>query len=82
MTFVFLIFRNNTRGRITRSSKIEGLKSMMGCPKQEGVRISSVSSSECSLRFRNSCLENRANRPIYPVFWALFSFYPVFLKLA
>ena len=85
MTFVFLIFRNNTRGRITRSSKIEGLKSMMGCPKQEGVsrvkgngsraegenkrgkklslgillsRISSVSSSECSLRFRNSCLEN------------------------
>ena len=37
MTFVFLIFRNNTRGRIARSSKIEGLKGMMGCPKQEGV---------------------------------------------
>ena len=26
--------------------------------------------------------QSRGNRPIYPVFWALFSFYPVFLKLA
>ena len=24
-------------------------------------------------------LTSRANRPIYPVFWALFLFYPVFL---
>ena len=35
MTFVSLIFRNYTRGRVARSSKIEGLKDIMGCPKQE-----------------------------------------------
>ena len=37
MTFVFLIFKNYIRGRVTRSSKIEGIKGIMGCPKQEGV---------------------------------------------
>ena len=37
MPFVFLIFRNYTTGRIARSSKIEGLKGIMGCPKEEGV---------------------------------------------
>ena len=33
MPFVFLIFRNYTRGRIARSSKIEGLKGIMGLSK-------------------------------------------------
>ena len=39
MPFVFLVFRNYTIGRIARSFKIEGLKGIMGCPKQEGVSL-------------------------------------------
>ena len=39
MTFVCLIFRNYIRGRVARSSKLEDLKGIMGCPKQESVSL-------------------------------------------
>ena len=43
--------------------------------------IDSLSDSD-NIWFLDCANINRVNRPIYPVFWGLFPFYPVFSKLA
>ena len=54
MPSIFFIVRNYTSGRIARSSKIEGLKGIMGCPKQEGVSPIKGNGSLVTCRFRAS----------------------------